>query len=75
MVRDFNNKKEELEHIVNISKEKNIKLLVEGIETEEDLKRFKNLGVEFGQGYYFYKAMKFEEMINLLNDRKIKIYK
>lgn len=78
MVRDFNNKKEELEHIVDISKEKNIKLLVEGIESEEDLKRFLDLGVEFGQGYYFYKAMKLEELIetiNLLNDRKIKIYK
>lgn len=75
MVRNFNRKKEELEYIVDISKEKNIKLLVEGIESEEDLKRFLDLGVEFGQGYYFYKPMKLDEIIektNLLNNRKVR---
>lgn len=53
LVRNFNNKKEELNYIINICNEKNIKLLVEGIETEEDFKRFLNLGFEFGQGYFF----------------------
>lgn len=67
MVRDFKNKKGELEYIVAITKEKNIKMLVEGIETEEDLKRFLDLGFEFGQGYYFYKAMRLEELIEKLD--------
>ncbi|MFQ8921372.1 MAG: EAL domain-containing protein [Clostridium paraputrificum] len=66
MVRDFANKKKELEYIVDISKEKNIKLLVEGIESKEDLKRFLDLGFEFGQGYYFYKPMKLDEIIESL---------
>lgn len=66
MVRDFANKKKELEYIVDISKEKNIKLLVEGIESREDLKRFLDLGFEFGQGYYFYKPMKLDEIIESL---------
>ncbi|HAT4214916.1 EAL domain-containing protein [Clostridium perfringens] len=67
MVKDFDNKKEELEYIVDISKEKNIKLLVEGIESKDDLQRFRDLGFNFGQGYYFYKAMRFEELIENIN--------
>ena len=67
MVRNFDNKKEELLYIVNICNEKNIKLLVEGIESKEDLKKFLKLGFKFGQGYYFYKPMKLEDILEKTN--------
>ena len=76
MVRNFKSRYEELKYIINISKRSNIKILVEGIESEKDLKRFLDLGVEFGQGYYFYKPMRLDEIlekINLINDIKTKI--
>lgn len=67
MVRNFNNKKEELMQIVNICNKKNIKLLVEGIESEEDVKNFLSLGFELGQGYYFHKPMNLEELLEKTN--------
>ena len=50
-----------------MSKKRNIKLLVEWIEADRDLKRFLKLGVEFGQGYYFYKSMRFDEILEKIN--------
>lgn len=67
MVRNFTLRKNELDYISNMSKKRNIKLLVEGIEADRDLKRFLKLGVEFGQGYYFYKPMKFDEILEKIN--------
>lgn len=67
MVRNFILRKNELDYISNMSKKRNIKLLVEGIEADRDLKRFLKLGVEFSQGYYFYKPMKFNEILEKIN--------
>lgn len=67
MVKNFNLKKDEINYIVNTCKEKNIKLLIEGIESKEDFKRFLELGFDFGQGYYFYKPMKLEEILEKTN--------
>lgn len=64
MVRNFKDRNEELRYISNIAKRRNIKLLVEGIESEIDLQRFLNLGFEFGQGYYFYKPMKLSKILD-----------
>lgn len=69
-VRNFYNKKEELDYIIDISKKKNIKLLIEGIELEEDLKRFRKLGIEFGQGYLFYKPVDIKEIIEIIIKQK-----
>ena len=63
MVRNFKDRYEELRYISNISKKRNINLLVEGIESNIDLKRFLKLGFEFGQGYYFYKPMKLSKIL------------
>ncbi len=70
MVRDFKNRNKDLKYISYVSKKRNIKLLIEGIECNIDLKRFLNLGFEFGQGYYFYEPMELSKMLknkNLLN--------
>lgn len=70
MVRDFKNRNKDLKYISYVSKKRNIKLLIEGIECKRDLRRFLNLGFEFGQGYYFYEPMELSKMLknkNLLN--------
>lgn len=64
MVRNFKDRNEELRYISNIAKRRNIKLLVEGIESAIDIQRFLNLGFEFGQGYYFYKPMKLSKILD-----------
>ncbi|BDU80850.1 EAL domain-containing protein [Clostridium perfringens] len=64
MVRNFKDRNEELRYISNISKKRNVKLLVEGIESEIDLQRFLDLGFEFGQGYYFYEPMKLSQILD-----------
>lgn len=65
-VMDFYKKKDELDYIIDTSKKRNIKLLVEGIESKEDFKRFRELGIEFGQGYFFYKPMDIKELIGII---------
>lgn len=76
IVRNYKNKEDELRYIIEMARKKNIKLLAEGIESEEELNKFKKLGVEFGQGYYFYKPIEFEKIANIINFFKEKeIYK
>lgn len=41
--------------MVEFSKTSNVKLIAEGIETYEELEEIINLGVQYGQGYYFQK--------------------
>ncbi|MAD42646.1 MAG: EAL domain-containing protein [Arcobacter sp.] len=41
--------------LYNIAKEHNIEVLAEGIETEDELKMIKSIGVDYAQGYYFAK--------------------
>lgn len=67
MVINFNSKKDELTYIVDTCNEKNIKLLIEGVESKEDFKKFLDLGFQFGQGYYFYRPMKLEEILEKTN--------
>ncbi|WWU64485.1 EAL domain-containing protein [Clostridium baratii] len=67
MVINFNSKKDELNYIVDTCNEKNIKLLIEGVESKEDFKKFLDLGFQFGQGYYFYRPMKLEEILEKTN--------
>ncbi|MCX7760673.1 MAG: GGDEF and EAL domain-containing protein [Hydrogenothermaceae bacterium] len=52
--------------IVNISKLLNIKTVAEYVETHEDYKRCVDLGIDYCQGYYFYKPMEVEEFLKLL---------
>ncbi|MEZ0324068.1 MAG: bifunctional diguanylate cyclase/phosphodiesterase [Hydrogenothermaceae bacterium] len=52
--------------IVKISKLLGIKNIAEYIETEEDYRRCVNLGINYCQGYYFYKPMEVEEFLKLI---------
>ncbi|SQI05410.1 EAL domain-containing protein [Clostridium perfringens] len=67
LVNKFDDRNKELKYIVSTSKQKDIKLLIEGIECEKDLKKFLDLGFEIGQGYYFYKPMKLNEVLEKTN--------
>ncbi|MFW5780585.1 MAG: EAL domain-containing protein [Bacillota bacterium] len=50
--------------LINYSKEKNIQLIAEGIETVEALDYIKKLGIKLGQGYYFAKPGNPKELMN-----------
>lgn len=53
-----------VEVMVNYCKEMNYKLIVEGIETKEELECLIQLGVEYGQGYYLKKPIdNFEDLL------------
>lgn len=67
MIKKFDDRNKELKYIVSTSKKKDMKLLIEGIECEKDLKKFLDLGFEIGQGYYFYKPMKLNEVLEKTN--------
>lgn len=51
-----------LESVVELAKSLSLSIVAEGIETEEELKVVKFLGVDIGQGYYFAKPMSAEAL-------------
>ena len=54
------------EAIIVMAKKLGIEVVAEGIETNEQLNILKNMGCEYGQGYYFSKPVKkaqFETML------------
>lgn len=59
--------------IVDFAHNVNLKLIAEGIETAEQVSRLRNAGCEFGQGYFFSKAVDADAVERLLaaNDREI----
>ena len=50
--------------ILNIAKALGIPVIAEGVETEEQLKRLKELGCPIVQGYYFSKPLHSTEFEN-----------
>lgn len=58
--------------IIQLSHNLNMKSVAEGIETEEQHLELKRLGCDSGQGYYYYRPMKLEDIDQLL-DNKISI--
>lgn len=52
--------------IAGISKSLGIKTIAEYIETQEDYKKCIDLGIDYCQGYYFYKPMEISEFLKLI---------
>ena len=53
-----------LEHIINMVHNLGIKVVVEGVETEEECRRIEKLGTDYIQGYFYSKpcpAQEFKE--------------
>ena len=59
-----------LESIVNMAKRMTIPVIVEGVETPEQINFLSDLGCRYMQGYYFYRPMPVEEFENLIRDGK-----
>lgn len=54
-----------IKSIIQIARNLNIKVLAEGVETEEQLEYLKEKGCDIIQGYYFYKPMSADEIEKL----------
>jgi EAL domain-containing protein (putative c-di-GMP-specific phosphodiesterase class I) len=53
--------------IVQLAANLNMQSIAEGIETVEQLTILRTIGCNFGQGFYFYKPMTFNEMDTILD--------
>ncbi|MEZ8739794.1 EAL domain-containing protein [Photobacterium swingsii] len=63
--------KELLRIVVELGKVTSAKLVVEGVETHDELQYISDLGVRYVQGFYYYKAMPLESIITLMNAEKV----
>ncbi|WP_338091406.1 EAL domain-containing protein [Photobacterium sanguinicancri] len=59
--------KELLRIVVELGKVTNAKLVVEGVETHEELQYISSLGVRYVQGFYYYKAMPLDNIVTLMD--------
>lgn len=57
-----------LETIVSMARLLNLTIIAEGIETEKQLELLLNIGCRYGQGYYFYRPIPYEDMAQILLD-------
>lgn len=53
-----------VKNTISMVKDMNMKIVVEGVETEESLKEFSNLGVNYIQGYYFSRPLPQDKFIS-----------
>lgn len=61
-----------LDSIVQMAKWLNLRIIAEGVETEDQVDFLVDVGCEYAQGYYYYKPMSLEEFDTLLrNEEKI----
>ncbi len=56
-----------LKNVVDMSKQLGMKLIVEGVETAEQVAMLRGLGCDYFQGYYFSKAVSGDEFISYIN--------
>lgn len=59
-----------LKHIVNMVKELDMDIVVEGVETEEQIEFLLSIGCRMGQGFYYYKPMPLEEYEKVVMEEK-----
>ncbi|KXI21933.1 EAL domain-containing protein [Photobacterium sanguinicancri] len=63
--------KELLRIVVELGKVTNAKLVVEGVETHEELQYISSLGVRYVQGFYYYKAMPLDNIVTLMDAERV----
>ena len=62
--------KKTVQTIIKVSHGMKLKIVAEGVETAEQLEELSNQGVDFVQGYYFYKPMPFTEYLEIVKREK-----
>ena len=55
-----------VESVVTFARKTELKLVAECVETEKEYNLLKELGINYGQGWYFYKPMPLEEALKLV---------
>jgi len=56
--------------IINLAHSLGLEVVAEGIETDQQVEIFKQLGCEFGQGYLFSPPLTQKEVMNFLNQNR-----
>jgi len=74
-INAINNKKNYfyVKSLVEVGKNFNIKILAEGVETEEQFKTLKRMGINYYQGYYIVKPMEKKEFIDFVRLNKLRL--
>lgn len=60
-----------IESVINMSKIISLPIIVEGVENKQQVDFLASLGVEYVQGYYFYKPMPKEQFEKILNNKSM----
>ncbi len=60
-----------VEAVLDVSRRINAKTIAEGVEYSTELRRLKELGVEFAQGYYFSRPVPADKLVRLLQDELV----
>ena len=53
-----------VKNTISMVRDMNMRILVEGVETQESFREFESLGVDYIQGYYFSRPLPLEKFIN-----------
>ncbi len=56
-----------VESVVAFAKKTDLRLIAECVETEDQAKLLRDLGIHYGQGWYFYRPMPLEEVLKLFD--------
>jgi diguanylate cyclase (GGDEF)-like protein len=60
-----------IESIINLSHKMNLKVIAEGVETSEQLKKMNELKCDEIQGYYFYKALPVDQLEKIFKENNL----
>lgn len=58
-----------LESVINMAKMMAIPVVMEGVETKEQIDFLANLGCRYAQGYYFYKPLNIEKFLDVIKEK------